>query len=73
MKWGDGGTGKKGEREEGRGISERNIGETGLSRKGSVTVGQAPIFDIEGNISIRSEPKFTFNAEKTQYTCAESN
>jgi hypothetical protein len=38
MKWGDGGTGKKGEREEGRGISERNIGETGLSREGSVTI-----------------------------------
>ncbi len=27
------------------GISERKIGETGLSREGSVTVGQALIFD----------------------------
>jgi hypothetical protein len=48
--------GRWGNREEGGeggggggGISERNIGETGLSREGSGTVGQALIFDIEEN------------------------
>ncbi len=35
---GGGGRGRRGEREEGGRISERNIGETGLSREGSVTI-----------------------------------
>ncbi len=40
-RWGIG----EGEREERGGISERKIGETGLSREGSVTERQGVIFD----------------------------
>jgi hypothetical protein len=66
--------GRWGNREEGGeggggGISEGKIGDTGLSREGSVTVGQALIFEWRGNISIRSEKNLQLTQKNSVYMC----